>query len=531
MVSGPIAQDEVPQIKRNPWADNFFRPLLITVMIMCFNLSLVNLVRMVNPAWRGTYFLLGMLLTTVEGLYSYRVLKVLRTRGVSTVRYRLAEGVILLLLLRLLSWAETPLAEIWLQLQAMWQDPGRFVDIEFYVLLLLGLLAWIVATNTMVDFEELHDPYTFHSDRIFPLDNLAARFFWGGAVLVLISGVTQWIARAGLRSLIDFQRPSLGGVILNVLVYFTIGLVLLSQAHLTTLLVRWQIQKIKVSGDLVRQWAKYGFIFLGLVMVGVFLLPTGYTLGFLTSAGITIRFLLGIVSFLIELLLLLLSLPLLWFLSLLGRSPDTPPPPPMAPPAFPDAPPQGAPVPWLEVVRSLIFWLIALAIIIYLIKIYFDDHPELGRAVRRFKPLDQLLKLLASLWRQLLGLAQAGMALMPKALRPPPRSATTPSASSRWSWLRLRNASPRRRIVYYYLNILQRAAKTGAARRTHQTPYEYETDLNQTLPENQMEVDALTKAFVRARYSREPFNDAQAEVAKTLWQRIRDSLRSVTKGR
>ncbi|MDX1524223.1 MAG: DUF4129 domain-containing protein, partial [Anaerolineae bacterium] len=514
----------------NPWADNFFRPLLITVMIMCFNLSLVNLVRMVNPAWRGTYFLLGMLLTTVEGLYSYRVLKHLRSRGVSVLRYRLAEGAILILLLRLLSWAGTPLAEIWLQLQAMWQDPGRFVDFEFYVLLILGLIAWGAATNTMADFEELHDPYTFRSDRIFPLDNLATRFFWGGAALVLISGVTQWIARSGLRSLIDFQRPSLGGVILNVLVYFTIGLVLLSQAHLTTLLVRWQVQKIKVSGDLVRQWAKYGFIFLGFVMGGVFLLPTGYTLGFLASAGITIRFLLGILTYLIELLLVLLSLPFLWFLSLLGQSPDALPPPSTVPPVFPEGPAQGAPVPWLEVIRSLIFWLIALAIIIYLIKIYFNDHPELGRAVRSFKPLGHLLKLLAYLWRQLLGLAQAGMELVPKRLRPTTQAPATTPAPQRWSWLRLRNAPPRQRILYYYLNILQRAAKTGAVRRTHQTPYEYESDLNQTLPETQMEVNALTKAFVRARYSQEPFNDAQAEVAKTLWQRIRDRLRHVSKG-
>jgi hypothetical protein len=315
------------------------------------------------------------------------------------------------------------------------------------------------------------------------------------------------------------------------LVYFTVGLVLLSQAHLTTLLVRWQVQKIRVSGDLVRQWAKYGFIFLGLVMVGVFLLPTGYTLGFLTSAGITIRFLLGILSFLIELLLLLLSLPFLWFLSLLGRSPDRLPPPPKVPPVFPEAPPQGAPLPWFEAIRSLLFWLIALAIIIYLIKIYFNDHPELGRAIRSFKPLGQLLKLLAQLWRHLLGLAQAGMELMPKRLRPTTQATTTTPAPQRWAWLSLRNASPRRRILYYYLNILQRAAKTGSVRRTHQTPYEYEADLNQALPETQMEINALTKAFVRARYSQEPFNNAQAEVAKTLWQRIRDRLRSVRKGR
>jgi hypothetical protein len=75
MAGHGIAEDEVPEVKRTPWADNFFRPLLLTVMIMCFNISLVNLVRLVNPAWNGIYFLTGMLLTTIEALYSYRVLK------------------------------------------------------------------------------------------------------------------------------------------------------------------------------------------------------------------------------------------------------------------------------------------------------------------------------------------------------------------------------------------------------------------------------------------------------------------------
>ncbi len=92
MVVNRIAEDEVPHIKRSRWADYFFRPLLTVVMIMCFNISLVNLVRLIDPTWRGTYFLIGILLTAIEAIYSYRVLKLLRSRGISILRYRLAEG-------------------------------------------------------------------------------------------------------------------------------------------------------------------------------------------------------------------------------------------------------------------------------------------------------------------------------------------------------------------------------------------------------------------------------------------------------
>ena len=107
MVTQPIAEDQIIQIKRNPWLDNFFRPFLITVMIMSLNVSIVNLVRLVNPAWRGTYFLLGMLLTTVEAIYSYRVLYHYRSRGISVFRYRLAEATTLIIILKLLSFIQT----------------------------------------------------------------------------------------------------------------------------------------------------------------------------------------------------------------------------------------------------------------------------------------------------------------------------------------------------------------------------------------------------------------------------------------
>jgi hypothetical protein len=518
-----IAEDELLIVKPNPWADNFFRPLLLTVMIMCFNISLVNLVRLVNPAWNGAYFLLGMLLTTVEAIYSYRVLKLYRSRGGSLLRYRLAEAAVLILLLKLLHLAGKPLPQIIAEVQVLWQNPESFINIEFYIVVMLAAVAWISATHTMEDFEDLRDPYIFRTDRISPLDELASRFFWGGGLLVLISGVTQWVAHSGWSSLADWQRPSLGGVILNVLVYFTLGLAMLSQARLTTLLLRWRIQRINVAPDLVKQWAKYGLILLGLVMAVAFVLPTGYTLGFLASARVLVIFLLGVLAFLIQLLLLLLTLPLAWLLSLLGQAPaerfSGMPELPMLPET-----PAAAPLPWLEALRSLIFWLLAAAIVWYFLKVYLADHPELVEALKRFKPLGFLVGLLARLWQSLAGLAQAGLELLPHRLALTGQGQNKGLASYR-RWAGLGGLSPRERILYYYLNILERAARYGTVRQKHQTPFEYETELSQAVPEAQPAVNLLTQVFVRARYSQEPFEQTQAGLAKVLWQQIRQELR------
>lgn len=522
MVTSGVTEDEVLQIKRSPWADNFFRPLLITIMIMCFNYSMVALVRVINPAWRGTYFLMGLLVTTVEAIYSYRVLRHWRSRGISVLRYRVAEWTVLLLMLKILSFADKPVAFIWTQLQAMWQDPANFIDFEYYVLLVLAFIAWAAATDTMADFEALHDPY---SDRTVVLDNLATRFFWGGTLLVLISGISRWILTAGISSLVDFQRPTLGGIIFNVLLYFVLGLVLLSQARLTTLLVRWRVEKITVPAGIVKRWAKYGSLLLGFIALLAFFLPTGYTLGILTSAAIVIRFLLIIIGLIVELLLFLISLPVLLLFNLLGHSPIEPTPPPTFP-ALPERPLDVAPTPWLEAIRSLVFWLLALAIIWYLVKVYLSDHPELIQGLKRFRPIALIISLTEHLWQWLMGLVLAGFDRIPKRViltRQEPGSAATPARL--WRWFGLGGLSPRERIVYYYLNILKRVEQRGPARQGHQTPFEYEPGLKQAVPAAQTEVHQLTGVFVRARYSREEFTEEQATLVKWLWQQIRRELR------
>jgi hypothetical protein len=354
---------------------------------------------------------------------------------------------------------------------------------------------------------------------------LAIRFFWGGIILVLISGITQWILRAGFSSLTDFQRPSIGGIIFNVLVYFTLGLVLLSQARLTRLLVGWETQKVPVTSGLVKQWAKYGLLFLGVITLVAFILPTGYSLGFLASAAVVIGYLLGLLMFIFELLTFLIFLPFLWLFSLLGQSTEERSPPPLPPAPFTSPAEAGTPAPsWFEAVRSLIFWLVAIGMAWYLVKIYLNDHPELRQMLKSFKPVGLTIRLLKQLWAHLLRLAQTGLEMIPKKTILPEQQRGVPAPVRRWNWFGLRRLAPRERILSYYLNILKRAEKCGPARKAHQTPYEYEPDLSRSVPDVQPEVDALTQAFVQARYSQKKFDEEQATLVKQQWRQIRRKL-------
>jgi hypothetical protein len=411
---------------------------------------------------------------------------------------------------------------MWAELQAMWYNPLNVINVEFYIVVILGIIAWSAATNTMADFERLYDPYSYYAR---PLDSLGTRFFWGGTILVVISGISQWLVKADLSGIIDFQRPSLGGILLNVLVYFMAGLVLLSQANLTRLTVGWEYQKIKVTAELAKQWAKYGLTLLGVITAIVFFLPTSYTLGFLNSAGIVVQNILQFLVFLIQLLIYLFLLPFMWLASLFEPQAEPqhflPPQVPALPPSAPTAPPP----PWLEVVKSLMFWLLVLATVAYFTKVYLNDHPELSRLLRNFRPVNLILNLWQQLWRRIWGLAQSGLEMMPKRIRFSRGEASTPAADGVWSWLGLRRLTPRAQIIRYYLNILERAQRRGYPRKTHQTPYEYEPDLGETAPNVQPEIKALTESFVQARYSQEAIAEEERKSVKQYWRQIRRELR------
>ncbi|MCB0167544.1 MAG: DUF4129 domain-containing protein [Anaerolineae bacterium] len=512
---------ELLRVTRDPWIDNFFRPLMIVVMIMCLNVSTVNLVRQVNPNWSGIYFLLAMLITTVEGIYAYRLSQRFRASADSRLRFRLAEAVVLIVLIKLMNLLQKPLAVAGAELRTIWETPQLFFTTEFYISVLLAFLAWAMATATIADFEDLYDPYI---DNRLTLHGLIVRFFWGGIILVFISGVTHVIAQSGWDNLMNLRRPTLGGVIFNVLIYFAVGLILLSQINLTRLLVRWRLQDLTPPPHFTRNWAKYGLVFLGLIMVIAFLLPTHYTLGFLKTAGLVVQVIIGIIAFIIQLLIILITVPILWLLSLIGfETPTTPPPLPPPPPVAPP-PAEGGYPPWWELLRSLLFWFVALGVVGYFIKIYLEDHAGTLQSLKKIRLVDRLLSFLAGLWRSLRGWAKAGLALLPArevSFKPP-----NPDLTGRVrNWLNLRQASTRQRILYYYLNLLTRAEQAGLHRRRSQTPYEYEPSLQESMPTVETEIRDMTDTFVRARYSPDEFSEQDVALIKQEWQRIKKALK------
>jgi hypothetical protein len=508
-------------MNRNSWVQNLFRPLAIGVMFGCIALSLVGLVHLFFPAWNATYLIVGCVLAALEANYSYRLIRARSLRGTDLLRFRAIELVMFFILLKMGGYVGDRWADVLADIQAWPRQPFKVIDLETTAAFILALLSWWASTQTVRDLERIGEPFEPSRYYISPIESLTSRFFQGGAVLLITAGIT----RIGIAALLNLSRPSVPGLVLNVLVYFLLGLVMLGQVHFTRLHQQWQAQEIEVAAGLAGRWARYSLAFIGLAALLAFLLPTGYTVGLLDVVGTILYFLGYILSLLALILLFILSLLLMPCAMLFGSERLTTPQPSLPPPQLPQQPPGGAAPGWFEILRSLLFWAAALGMVFYVVRSYLHDHPEMLQALTSLGPIHALRDFLIAFWRRLVGLAEAVGERIPRRLSL--RRARPRSSEELFRFFRLGVLSPRERILYYYLSILRRAERQGFPRRRAQTPYEYDGTLAPHLPQAQQEMTLLTQAFVEARYSRHTFDRGQARRVRVNWQRVKAALQAL----
>ena len=94
----------------------------------------------------------------------------------------------------------------------------------------------------------------------------------------------------------------------------------------------------------------------------------------------------------------------------------------------------------------------------------------------------------------------------------------------RWRFLSLRRLSPRDRVRYFYLSILERSAQQEEGRAASETPLEYEKRLARAVPEVGDQVRELTWGFIEARYSEHDVTVDEASALQRAWRYIKRSL-------
>ncbi|MFQ6058053.1 MAG: DUF4129 domain-containing protein [Anaerolineae bacterium] len=515
-------------VEENHWVRNLFRPLVVAGMMTCVAVSVVGLVRLFVPAWDATYLLVAVFLISLEAITSNRLIRHHSLRGGNLLRFRAAEWVVILLALKLLSYLPQGLDQLLADLALWRQDFSFFVTPEYIVAGLLALFAWDGATFVGRDLDLLGMPPEYGPlDRQAILGRLMGRFFWGGILLLICSG----LARLGLAAILALDHPPVPGIILNALVYFVLGLLLLSQARLSVLQTSWQLQQIEAAPTIATRWAWYGLSFITLVACLALLLPTGYSVGLLETLGAILSLILDTLLFILMLLQLLLMLILGGLARLLFDTALPLPQPPSQTAPLPREPisPMGGPS-LLELIRSLLFWALVLGIVGYSLRNYIQYRRGLFAPLLGSRPWRALRALLRALWQRLRGVAEAVAEPLARRLARPGLSVPRGDRRLIPPFLLLSSLAPRELVQYFYLSIVKRAARLGQPRQIYQTPYEYTASLGAHLPEAVPDLATLTQAFVEARYSRHPVTKEEANLVKRHWQRVKAALRRAQGG-
>lgn len=524
----------------NRWLEDGVRPVVVAGMVGAVGLSVVRLGEVFFGGWDGMYLVVMLMLVALEAHYSFRLVDARGLRGSDALRFRVMELGVIFVGLRVASVLARgsgglAMVEGWLM-----EPQSIFLDWEMAAGFFWLLLAWGIGSQTALDLEVVDGPEELQLDERSweqmrqdllayqaergddrtAMESLSSRFWYGGALLLIVTGMSQ----LRFTQLLNFSAPPQDGLLLTVLFYFLAGLMMLGLIRHTTLRRRWQIKRIDIAPDLSSRWVYYTLTLVGLASLLAFALPTDYSAGMLDYAAYMFDRIAQWALFLSMWLAFLLGLPfvlLLWLLSSLFTEESLPldvSPPGMMP--LQAAPPPGSSPEWYELLRVLLFWALILGIFYFVLRSYLQDHPQLVASLRSMKPVRALRRWWHALWQRLRKWGRAAAARLPDLISRRIATLSSPKAL----FQRAGTQSPRQKVLYYYRNILQRAAQQGIGRHQTQTPYEYDHTLEPNLPAAQEELAHLTHAFVEARYSQHDIAPQDAERAREEWERVKDAL-------
>jgi hypothetical protein len=520
---------------------------VVSAMIACAVIAGVQFAERLVPAWDGDYLVAVCFFVALEALYAKRVARPMGVFSRQWFVYRITEWIVILVVLKVivLLVRDVPVAAD----RAAGQNPifsllqafqilrvalslgldgfaSAIFNAEYIVAITFVVTSWVVSGLFADDLAHLESAAEIADDerlrlamgdRVSARDRLVQHIFFVGAGLLVLSGLLGLdLGVLGLDS--PISRPS----VLNLLIYFLLGFVLLSQSRLAILRLRWVQEKTAITGNLAVRWTIYSLVF----FVGLGLVASRLPTRFPVDLPGVLGWLINGIAFLAELILVLLALPLIYLLNLLsqlllGRPSAIEPPQVRPPPALaPAAPP---PASWLDLLVSVLFWCAIVAVLAYCFRLYFRQNQEALAALRRLP----IWMWLARAWRGLrvwLGRLGRGVAhtLDVTRLMRRVRPLTAPIARP---LLRLGRLSPRERVMFYYLAMVRRGGEAGIARGQSQTPYEYASTLRAARPDVADDVAGVTGEFVEARYSRHAITTGAVNFARRCWDRIRRALR------
>ncbi len=518
----------------DPWLGSLFRPLLITILIVCLDVSIISFFHLISPDWPTLYatalFWMGLGSALISG-YTTTLLVHPSQRFRRNMAYRTAELGLLLVVARLVTWWITG---TWPTIDQILIYPlDTLIDGYFFLGGFIIVISWLMSTFTTTDFLEMalqpdellerdalswrsgwaYD-YRPQSDRGALLRRFVGRWLTGGVFLVVLTAGSQ--VGLGEHGFLAIIRQNIQpAVITATIVYFLDGLLLITLGRLAVLRARWQIEGTPAEENIMRNWPLYSLITMLVIGVVAALLPLGGTFRLAQVVLLAMEAVYFVFYFIFTFLMGLL----LWLVSF-GRAPAPVPASTPQTPQTPELPTSGIELPvWLG---GAFFWALMLILLGYAAFIYLS-----GKGIS-FLWVKQLWLALRQRWFLFLDAYRMWQGpIAPETDEDKEDGGGKRRRGGLFSWLGLNRMTPSQRVRYFYLSILRLAKEQGAPRRPSETPYQYEPRLEDLVGrEDANSMGEITESFVQVKYGARSVTQSELSQLERLWRRIRRSLRS-----
>jgi hypothetical protein len=504
---------------------------LVSAMLACLAFILGKTIELLYPEWavRGLWLLT--FLIALESLIVYytreRYTKFIENPFLSTA----AEWVLILLFTKLFLMLQSGLSNFWPEVLS-WQHHfvESFFDIEYGLLVFCVIIIWSLArifSQPMIQLEEDHDLMEQEKLGITFNDRQEARRGLIGLIFALgfiMIGLT--VLLKGNLKFVPFDTTPFKVFVFVLVAYFSLGFIFMALNQYSIMRARWYFNDISVNPDLARRWLFYTLIFIALVVVLIIFLPTNFTLGLypmLQTAFKVLIYVFGIVQFI---LLLPISFVISLFNALLATGQSDQPVQPVMPEFTPAEPSTNAPLAWWDTVKSVLFWLVFISVIVLAVRYYVNNR----KGLRDFFESIRIGGWLKDFWRWVrhgfhkvgqftVETAQKGYDQVRRLLAE--RHVKLPALSDL-----VRRLPPRQAIILTYWDWVRWNRENGLPRKESQTPIEYAIALKEHWPAISVPLNSFTNQFIMARYTRMPIDRELASQAQELLKTLKAQVRS-----
>jgi hypothetical protein len=277
---------------------------IIALMMVTLAVGVAQFGVRVQPGWNGAYLVAVSLFASIEAMVVRKRVKDLEGR--EKWMFRISEWIAFAVVIKILIYLVNGPAQLMRDLP-LWQENflENFFTPEYVLALVVTAAVWMSSGAYVAELEELFDRERDTSwDELGKVQNalreirnrISSRVFIIGTAVVTLAIFSRIDASVIFRER-GLPPPGYYAPVANVLVYFILALVLLSQTQFALMRTRWLFQRLPISPVIAKNWIRYGFVFFIFLAAVVFFLPTEYSLGFFETLAYGLNFLIQAFSF------------------------------------------------------------------------------------------------------------------------------------------------------------------------------------------------------------------------------------------